>query len=460
MPDKTSSHDRDNASTYTTLAASEHPINHEDISPGALKIIQILEQAGYQASLVGGGVRDLLVGGHPKDFDIATDATPEQVKQLFRRARIVGRRFRIVHVRMGREVIEVTTFRAHHSNGSGKESLSSAEGMLLRDNVYGDIHSDAVRRDFTMNALYYSPSAEAITDFTGGVEDIDRKQVRMIGDPVTRYQEDPVRMLRAVRLAAKLGFDIEPDTARPIGELGELLGNVAPARLFDETLKMLMAGHAEVTCQSLREHGLFPHLFPATDELLSLQAQGRLDTAISLQGLIRQAVHNTDQRIRRQQRVTPAFLLAVILWPVVEQHQRQLMADGVPPAPALSQGAQMALSRQVQRIAIPKRFTFTMRDIWELQNRLPRRAGQQAFRLMQHPKFRAAYDFLLLREEAGEDTQGLGQWWTRFQTADEGERKAMVNQLSGGKPGGRKRPRRRKPNPSKPDPNKPKPDAH
>ncbi|MEX1033680.1 MAG: polynucleotide adenylyltransferase PcnB [Cellvibrionaceae bacterium] len=424
--------------TPARLSAREHRVTAEDINTSALQIVERLEEAGFQAYLVGGCVRDLLVGGHPKDFDIATDATPEEIRAQFRRAHIIGRRFRIVHVRTGREVTEVTTFRAHHETGNNIEAASSEHGMLLRDNVYGDIESDALRRDFTMNALYYSPSRGEITDFTSGIADIQAKRVRMIGDPVTRYQEDPVRMLRAVRLAAKLDFAIESATAGPIHDLGHLLGNVPPARLFDEVLKLFMTGQATKVYDELRRYGLFDHLFPETGALL--KADNEFAGA-----LIRQAAINTDLRIHNNQRVTPAFILAIILWPAATAHQEQLVADGVSPLPALQQAAQWVINRQIQRVSIPRRFTMPIREIWELQLRLPRRSGNQAFRLLSHPRFRAAYDFLLLREQAGEDHAGLGEWWTRFQASDEAERKAMASEVQGPRKRARKRQPRKRP---------------
>lgn len=421
------------------VRARDYSIFPDQISHAALEVVDRLEQAGFQAYLVGGCVRDLLVGGHPKDFDIATNATPEQVKAQFRRAHIVGRRFRIVHVRSGREVTEVTTFRAHHLEGAKGEAAASEEGMLIRDNVYGDIESDALRRDFTMNALYYSPSRGEITDYSSGMADIQARQIRMIGDPATRYQEDPVRMLRAVRLAAKLQFTIEEQTESAISNHAHLLANVAPARLFDEMVKLLMNGHAAAVYPQLKEYGLFGFLFPATDEVLEQDPVA--------DPLISQATINTDTRIHNNMRVTPAFIFAVILWPAVVARQARLMADGVPAMPALQQASQWVLHRQVQRIAIPRRFTIPIREIWELQPRLPRRSGQQAFRTLGHPRFRAAYDFLLLREQAGEDHQGLGDWWTRFQEVDEAGRQAMLSELSEGRKRSDKRsPRRRKPN--------------
>ncbi len=418
------------------LTADEHQLNPGDISAGARRVIDELVDNGYQAYLVGGGVRDLLLGGHPKDMDIATDATPEEVKSLFRSSRIVGRRFKIVHVRMGREVTEVTTFRADHSEG-GSQAATNSDGMLVRDNVYGDIRSDALRRDFTMNALYYSPHNNTITDFTTGVEDIAKRCVRMIGDPATRYQEDPVRMLRAVRLATKLDFEIEPATAKPIYELSNLLANIPAARLFDDVMKLFMSGYADVTYQGLRHYNLFDQLFP--------DAQRAIDESDIAQAFLKQATINTDKRIHNNQRVTPAFLLAVILWPAVEALQKQLQSQGLSPTQALQESATDLLMRQCARVAIPKRFTQAMREIWLMQERLHRRSGKQAERLLEQQRFRAAYDFLLLREQAGEDHQGLGKWWTLYQNADGPRRAQMVDDLPRGSSGPSKRRRRRKP---------------
>ncbi|SDZ97198.1 polynucleotide adenylyltransferase PcnB [Microbulbifer marinus] len=422
------------------IARSDHSISRRDISRAALTVMKRLQEAGFQAYIVGGGVRDLLLGGHPKDFDVATDATPEQAKQLFRGARIVGRRFRILHARIGREIIEVTTFRGHHNDGEEHEAQQSEHGMLLRDNVYGDLQSDAVRRDFTVNALYYTTNGFAIHDYTGGVRDIEQRLIRMIGDPSTRYKEDPVRMLRAVRFAAKLDFTIEDKTAAPLKELAPLLRNIAPARLFDEVLKLLMSGHGERTFELLRQYQLWHHLFP--DNAACLDDPAALE-------LTRLALRNTDQRIRDDKRVTPAFLYAALLWPAVNAEQQKLADRGTPPIPALAQAAQKITSSQLAHTAIPKRFSIPMREIWDLQSRLPQRGGSRAQRLSEHPRFRAAYDFLLLREECGELEPGLGQWWTEFQEADEEQRQQMVRKLqrSGsssrrgrGSRGGRRRP--------------------
>lgn len=422
------------------LGPDQHNIQSADIAKGALQTIKGLEAAGFSAYLVGGGVRDLLLGGHPKDFDVATNATPEQIKDLFKRqARIVGRRFRIVHVRFGQDVTEVTTFRAHHdTNPNNHHAQRSDSGVLLRDNVYGDIHSDAMRRDFTMNALYYSPRTRSVTDFTNGVEAIKTRTITMIGDPTLRYREDPVRMLRAARLAAKLNFSIDPATAEPIFALGDMLDEVSSARLFDECLKLFMTGHAANTFKLLRQYDLLRHLFPTTAACLQRAGDSGNDADLQ-ENLLQQGMLNTDDRIHNNKRVTPAFLLAVILWPPVAAEQKRLEEQGFKPVPALNTAAQTVIQRQIQRVAIPKRFTLAMREIWEMQSRLPRRRGNNAWRLLEHPRLRAAYDFLLLREQAGEDHQGLGQWWTDFQAGDRAQREALLAPLQEGPQGGRKR---------------------
>lgn len=402
------------------IARNDHNLSRRNISRAALTVMKRLQEAGFEAYIVGGGVRDLLLGGHPKDFDVATNATPEEAKELFRGSRIVGRRFRILHARIGREVIEVTTFRGHHSDGEEHEAQQSEHGMLLRDNVYGDLESDAIRRDFTVNALYYTTNGFAIHDYTGGVRDIEQRLIRMIGDPTTRYKEDPVRMLRAVRFAAKLDFTIEEKTAAPLKQLAPLLRNIAPARLFDEILKLLMSGHGERTFELMRQYQLWHHLFPDN--------AAQLDDPAALE-LTRLALRNTDQRIRNDQRVTPAFLYAALLWPAVNAEQQRLTGQGTPQLPALAQAAQKITSSQLAHTAIPKRFSIPMREIWDLQLRLPQRNGSRAQRLIEHPRFRAAYDFLLLREECGEIEPGLGQWWTEFQQADDEGRQELVHKL-------------------------------
>ncbi|GGY80055.1 poly(A) polymerase I [Cellvibrio zantedeschiae] len=420
--------------SLTVIPRDQHNISRKNISPAAIKIIKQLEEAGFTAYLVGGGVRDLLLGGHPKDFDIATDAKPEEIKRVFRSARIIGRRFQIVHVRFGREVFEVTTFRGHHEDVAHAKSKTE-EGMLLRDNVYGTIETDAARRDFTVNALYYTTRDFSVHDYCNGLEDIKNRTLRIIGDPATRYKEDPVRMLRAVRFAAKLGFKIEPNTAKPIRELGSLLNNVPEARLFEEVLKLFLNGSATATFTLLREYDLLKQLFPGADT--AIKAGDELGAA-----LIERSMINTDKRIRAEKTVTPAFIYAALLWPAL-QHEQKLLEGKMPPQAAYLEACQNVISRQLARTSIPKRFLIPMREIWDLQARLPGRQGMRALRLLDHPRFRAAYDFLLMREDAGEKLNGLGSWWTAFQSADDEQREQMVKDL--GKQNTTSRPRRRRP---------------
>lgn len=416
------------------IPREKHDISRRNISPSALKVMNRLNQSGFEGYLVGGGVRDLLLDNSPKDFDVATDATPEQVKTLFRNSRIIGRRFKIVHVRFGPEIIEVTTFRGQNSESN--QQVESDTGQLLRDNVYGDMESDALRRDFTVNALYYSSKDFALYDYTSGVSDIENRQLRMIGDPTTRYTEDPVRLLRAVRFAAKLGFSIEPATEAPIREQAELLSHVPPARLFDEILKLFLNGCATATYSLLSDHGLFQQLFPDTAKVLQNNPY--------YQPLIDEVMLNTDKRIRSNKRVTPAFIYAALLWPAMHDRLLFLKAKGASEFDAFNDASQSTISRQLQRIMIPKRFLIPMRQIWELQWRLPNRNGKRAYRLLDHPKFRAGFDFLLAREAAGEELDGLGPWWEQFQHANEENQERMVGELTPNKP--RKQRRRNKPN--------------
>ncbi len=425
------------------IPRQEHPVSRQHFSDAALKVLYRLHNAGFEAYLVGGCVRDSLLGRMPKDFDVATDATPEEVKGLFRNSRIIGRRFRIVHVRFGREVIEVTTFRGKPSDDHADHiSQQSDDGLLLRDNVWGNIEEDALRRDFTVNALYYNIADFSIHDFADGVRDIEARTLRLIGDPATRYREDPVRMLRAVRFAAKLDFHLAPDTEAPIGELAPLLLQIPPARLFDEVLKLFMGGHGVETFRLLRHYGLFAMLFPEADEAM--------DELPWAERLVEQALASTDRRIHEERPVTPAFLFAALLWAPVVQRQAEQEARGMPPIPALQAASQQVVSRQLQHVTIPKRFSLPMRDIWDLQQRLPLRRGKRVFQTREHPRFRAAYDFLLLREAAGEIAPGLGDWWTAFQDADEHEQARLLDKVGAhpagsGKPGRKKRRRRRKP---------------
>lgn len=408
--------------TVTLIPPSQHSIPKHKIHHNALQVIERLCAAGYDAHIVGGGVRDLLLGLRPKDFDVATSATPEQVRQVFRHSRIIGRRFRIVHVLFGRDVIEVTTFRGHHSNAENKkDAVAHDSGLLLRDNVYGSIEEDAIRRDFTVNALYYGVDHQ-VRDFCNGMRDIREKQIRMIGNPDTRYREDPVRMLRAVRLAAKLNFSIEKKTAAPITQLAPLLRDISNARLFDEMVKLFMAGSAVKTFDLMVQYQLFPVLFPGPARTW--------ETGNYTDRLIRQALTNTDERIARDLRVTPAFLCAAILWPVLQQEQlrqeqQRHQHEKLPPYQVLQKAAHSVINEQVKRIGIPKRFTLPMQEIWELQWQLTRRQGGRADKLLEHPRFRAAYDFLLLREQVGEDLHGLGTWWTHYQNATPDEKEQL-----------------------------------
>ncbi|KAA0010904.1 polynucleotide adenylyltransferase PcnB [Billgrantia pellis] len=423
------------------IPRDQHPVSRQQFSEPALKVLYRLHNAGFEAYLVGGCIRDSLLGQRPKDFDVATEATPEQIRELFRNSRIIGRRFRIVHVRFGREVIEVTTFRGKHNNDHGDHIAQQSEhGLLLRDNVWGDIHEDAIRRDFTVNALYYSIADFSIHDFADGVRDIESRTLRLIGDPATRYREDPVRMLRAVRFAVKLDFHISPESEAPIVELAPLLLQIPPARLFDEILKLFMAGHGVETFRMLRQYGLFAMLFPEAEEAMAEQPW--------VEALVEQALASTDQRIHEERPVTPAFLFAALLWGPVQRRQAELEAEGMPPIPALQLASQQALSRQLKHISIPKRFSLPMRDIWDLQLRLPQRRGKRALQTREHPRFRAAYDFLLLREAAGEIEPGLGEWWTAYQEGDEHDQRRLLEKAGGDAgPGGnsrRRRPRKRR----------------
>ena len=419
------------------IPRDQHRVSRSVISEPAKKVLARLNKAGFEAYLVGGSVRDILLQGKPKDFDIATNATPEEVHELFRNSRLIGRRFRIVHVLFGREVIEVTTFRGNGADADAEPDhlrKSSEHGQLLRDNVYGSLEEDALRRDFTVNALYYCIRDFSVIDFADGVNDLHNRQLRLIGDPETRYREDPVRMLRAVRFAAKLDFDIEPKTEAPIRELAPLLTHIPSARLFEEVLKLLSAGFGEATYEKLIEYELLAPLFPGTAKAL---AAGEPDE------LIRQALRNTDARIAQGKSVTQYFLFAAMLWPALQEEWHRLQDQGEPVQPALHLAIGLVIGRQVKATAIPKRFSAPMKEIWELQLRLPRRQGKRALATMDNPRFRAAYDFLLVRESAGEIEPGLGKWWTDFQRVDERTRERMLTELSSGEP--RKRKRRRSP---------------
>jgi len=378
-----------------------------------------------------------MLGYEPKDFDIVTDASPDEILPLFRSARRIGRRFELVHVRFGRDVIEVATYRGLPESNADEHKTES--GRLLRDNVFGTREQDALRRDITINALYYNFHDFSVIDYVGGAADLESGVLRVIGNPETRFREDPVRMLRVLRFAAKLGFRIEEHTAAPIRRLGVLLDEVPAARRFEEVLKLFHSGYASTTFELLRQYGLFQCLFPLTDKSLA-----EFDSSYSTI-FVPKALKNTDARIGEGKPVTPAFLYAVMLWGPVQQRQAVLIERGVSPADALRQAASEVLARQSAYTSIPRRFSGPTREIWNLQRRFARRKGKMAFRLAAHERFRAAYDFLLLRTEAGELEPELSHWWTEFQEQSDAGKREMVGRLAGAQDGkGRQRRRRKK----------------
>src|SRR5688572_24414450 len=404
MPTTTHSHHAGALLTLRTIPRDAHPISRKDISPNALRVLYRLREGGFGAYLVGGAVRDLLVGGHPKDFDIATDATPEQVKALFRNCRLIGRRFRLAHVVYGREIIEVATFRANVDDGSGDRETHEG-GRLLRDNVYGSIEDDAVRRDFTANALYYAIEDFSVRDYTGGFEDVQARVLKLIGDPETRYREDPVRMLRAVRLSAKLGFEIEAATAAPIPVLAPLLRESAPARLFEESLKLFLSGNAVASFEGLERHGLLPALLPETAAALKSNRSG------ALRSMLLEGLRGTDARVAADEPVSPAFLFALLLWPAYCRALMALQAQGMHAAEAQRRAADRVTLHQLNTIALPRRFSLPMQEIWLLQTRLTQRHRKRVLRLLTHPRFRAAFDFLVLRQAASnEHAEDVAFW--------------------------------------------------
>ncbi|KAF1692983.1 polynucleotide adenylyltransferase [Pseudoxanthomonas jiangsuensis] len=422
------------------MPRDQHTISRRDISPNALRVLYRLREAGFGAYLVGGAVRDLLLGMHPKDFDVATDATPEQVKQLFRNCRLIGRRFRLAHVVFGREIIEVATFRANIDDGSGDREME--DGRLVRDNVYGTIEDDAVRRDFTCNALYYAIEDFSVRDYTGGFEDVQARTMRLIGDPETRYREDPVRMLRAVRLAAKLGFSIEPATAEPIPRLAGLLGEAAPARLFEEMLKLFLSGHAVASFEGLERHGLLGALMPETAAALRSNRSG------ALRRMLVQGLGNTDARVAADEPVSPAFLFALLLWPAYCRALAGLQAQGMQPEEAQRRAADRVTLHQAQTIALPKRFSLPMQEIWLLQSRFSSRQRKRVFRLLAHPRFRAAFDFLVLRLAASDGHAADVEFWREAQASSGDELSASLEAAAAegeaDEPGAPRRRRRRR----------------
>ncbi|WP_191602143.1 polynucleotide adenylyltransferase PcnB [Marinomonas algicola] len=442
------------------IPRDQHTLSRSGLSPNAIKVLYRLNKEGFDAYLVGGCIRDHLIDITPKDFDVVTNATPEEVHAIFSNSRLIGRRFRLVHVTYGREIIEVSTFRANATPPNDtdnnkesrvslkdKDSARSSHGIILRDNVWGDIEQDAQRRDFTFNALYYNVADFSIHDYCGGLEDIQKQQVRIIGDASQRYQEDPVRMLRAVRFAAKLNFDIEENTAKPMKDMAHLLDHIPPARLFEEVLKLLGSGYGVATYHLLRKYGLFRYLFPETDALIRNNWKSQ---SVDVEKFILQGLTNTDNRIQDGKSTAPYFLYAILLWPKVLYRHEEFLAQGLPETPALHQAASLVLDNQVAHTSIPRRFSTPMREIWDLQFRLPKRFGKRAFTLEQHPRFRAAFDFILIREDSGSDLDNLGSWWQEFQDATDKERSVLINKAdplkNGKKTATKRRPRRRKPN--------------
>ncbi|MBP3985830.1 polynucleotide adenylyltransferase PcnB [Pseudoxanthomonas helianthi] len=406
------------------IPREQHTISRKDISPNALRVLYRLRDAGFAGYLVGGAVRDLLVGGHPKDFDVATDATPEQVKQLFRNCRLIGRRFRLAHVVFGREIIEVATFRANSDDGSGDREMEN--GRLVRDNVYGSIEDDAVRRDFTANALYYAIEDFSVRDYVGGYDDVMARKMKLIGDPEQRYREDPVRMLRAVRLAAKLGFEIEAATAEPIPRLAGLLAEAAPARLFEEILKLFLSGHGVASFEGLERTGLLPVLLPETGAALAANRSG------ALRRMLLEGLRGTDTRVANDEPVSPAFLFALLLWPAYCRALASLQAQGVSVEDAQRRAADRVTLHQLNTVALPRRFSLPMQEIWLLQSRFSNRQRKRVMRLLAHPRFRAAYDFLVLRMAASDSHADDVAFWREAQTQSSEQLAASLGAAAAG----------------------------
>ncbi|QWF18915.1 polynucleotide adenylyltransferase PcnB [Lysobacter capsici] len=433
----------DNLSSIQTslrvIPRDQHNVSRKEISPNALRVLYRLRDSGFGAYLVGGAVRDILVGGHPKDFDVATDATPEQVKGLFRNCRLIGRRFRLAHVVYGREIIEVATFRANIDDGSGDRETDTG-GRLVRDNVYGSIEDDAVRRDFTANALYYAVEDFSVRDYVGGFEDVQNRLMRLIGDPVTRYREDPVRMLRAVRLAAKLDFEIEAATAAPIPQLAPLLAEAAPARLFEECLKLFLSGHAVQSFLGLERYGLLGALLPESAKALKSNRSG------ALRRMLLEGLKGTDTRVANDEPVSPAFLFALLLWPAYCRELMSLQAQGTHTVEAQRRAADRVTLHQLSMIALPRRFSLPMQEIWLLQSRFQQRQRKRVMRLLSHPRFRAAFDFLCLRTAASEEHMADVEFWFEAQQHPDAiaHQEANLHSEDGEEGGDERAPRKRR----------------
>jgi len=443
------------------VPVSEHGINPDLVDERAVKVVRTLQQAGYEAYVVGGAVRDLLVGRRPKDFDVATNATPEQVKGLFRRAFIIGRRFRIVHVIHGRgrdhEVIEVSTFRAYMDNSeatqvAGNEKTSKAalagsahavdaSGRVLRDNVWGPQIEDAARRDFSVNAMYYDPATQIVVDYHHGIADVKAKLLRLIGDPATRYREDPVRIIRAVRFAAKLGFTFEKKTGAPIQELVPLLLGVPISRLFDEMIKLLQTGHALASVEAMHAHGLLGQgIFPVLDAVYDPAR-----TTPQQQAFVRQALADTDRRVGEDKPVAPSFLLACLLWHDVLGGWRANQDAGEHLVPALQQAIDAVFDARIGDISGRGKLGADMRDIWMMQPRFERRQANTAFAMIEQPRFRAGFDFLRLRADVGEAPTELAEWWEDFSMGSDEEREALLAAVRESQRGAARKPATPKP---------------
>ncbi len=397
------------------ISASKHKIDDKKICDQARFIVETLLDAGYQAYLVGGCVRDLLLGIQPKDFDIATNAHPDQICKLFNNSRLIGRRFQIVHVYFNRHYIEVSTFRAQANSG---KSSKHSNGRILRDNTFGSLEEDAIRRDFTINAMYYDIENSEVLDFCNGWQDLEDRKICVIGDVETRYKEDPVRMLRALRFRSKLNLDIEEQTMNPISSLGYLLKDIPPARLFDEVIKLFHSGYAVKCYQALSEFNLIRILFPVTYEALNH------DENFSL--LIHTALENTDARIQTGKSVNPAFIFAIFLWRPYLQLLEQYNKDGTPYSEGAWAAGRTTVLDQSSMTTIPKRFSITICEIWKLQNRFSKMRGKKSLQLLNHPRFRAAYDFMCLRAKAGEIDEKECHWWTKVQTVSTQEQRKMI----------------------------------
>ncbi|WP_028772078.1 polynucleotide adenylyltransferase PcnB [Shewanella waksmanii] len=435
-------HSTDSGLSLQVVARKHHTISRKQISENAIKVLYRLHKSGFKAYLVGGGVRDILLGLQPKDFDVVTNATPEEIKKLFRNCRLVGRRFRLAHIVFGRDIIEVATLRGHHVDSGEKISKTNAEGRLLRDNVYGTIDEDAERRDFTVNALYYDISDFSIHSYGGGLQDLESRTIRLIGDPQKRYREDPVRMLRAVRFATKLGMSIDEAASQPIYELAPLLKDIPAARMYEEVLKLFFNGQAQNNFTMMRDYGLFEPLFPQVEQLLTEDSKG------PSQKMLQAIMRNTDARVDAGKTVTPAFFYAAILWYPLQQRADDIaLESGLSSFDAYNTAMGDVMEQQCRSISIPRRFSTPAKDIWQLQLRFDRNQGTRAFKFIEHPKFRAAYDLLLLRAEAeGGNIAKSAAWWRSFVEGSEEQRSVIARSAN---KGGRNRNtrRRRKPKP-------------